>query len=61
MMTFVRTERDEYGHRVDVYRTTDAPQPECPLCQVGACEQQVHVCAEWKGDLIVHDKPALVH
>ncbi len=57
-MTFVGTERDKNGDR---FRTTDAPQPECPLSQVGACEQQVHVCAAWTGDVIVHDTPTLVH
>lgn len=61
MMTLIRTERDKGGDLVKVYRTTTETKAECPLCQIGACEQSVYVCDAWGADLIVHDKPALVH
>jgi hypothetical protein len=61
MMTLIRTERDKSGDVVKVYRTTTETKADCPLCQIGACEQQVYVCAAWAMDLIVHDKPTVVH
>lgn len=60
-MTLIRTERDKDDDLVKVYRTTTETKADCPLCQVGACEQQIYVCDVWGADLIVHGKPEVVH
>jgi hypothetical protein len=60
-LTWIRTEFDQFGNRVDVYRASEAHSDTCAYCADGNCEQEVHRSAAYECDLVVHDRPAALN
>ena len=60
-MIWLRSEFDADGNRVHVYRSNEHKQDTCAYCVEANCEQEVHQCDAWDGDVIVHDRPKVMN
>lgn len=52
---------DDKGRTVRWWHTRAMRVEDCTYCADGCCEQRVESCEAWKADVVVHDRPRVMH